>query len=76
MVINELVQKGNLEPKYVELVINDNLNVFINSDIITVLVNDIQANILVRKDENKTHVNGTCDVYFLEVYNLKRKVYP
>ncbi len=76
MVINELVQKGNLEPKYVELVINDDLNVFTNGDIIIVLVNDVQVNILVRKDEKDTRVNVTCDIYFLEIYNLKRNVYP
>jgi hypothetical protein len=75
LVINELVQKGILEPKFVELVINDELNVSIN-DIIIVSINDVQANVHVKKDENDMHVTITCDVYFLEVYNLKRNIYP
>ncbi len=76
MVINGLAQKGILEPKYVELVINDKLKMSINSDIIIVLVSDIQANVHVKKDENDTHVSVTCDTYFLKVYNFKRNVYP
>ncbi len=48
----------------------------INSDIIILPINDVQVNVHVRKDENDTHVTITCDVYFLEVYNLERNVYP
>jgi hypothetical protein len=49
---------------------------FISNDIIIVFVNDVQADVLVKKNEKNTHVNETCDVYFLESYNLKSSVNP
>jgi len=58
------------------LIIDHEINMFISNDMIIVLVNDVQANVLVKKNENNTHVNVTCDVYFLESYNPKSSVNP
>ncbi len=71
-----LVQKKNLEHVFIKLIIDHEINMFISNDMIIVLVNDVQANVLVKKNENNTHVNVTCDVYFLESYNPISSVNP